>query len=376
VLPQTRTDEAPISVGVVGCGNISSVYIRNCSHLSNLSVLACADLDLQRAQERAAQFDVPRACSVEELLADSAIEVVLNLTVPLAHAEISLHALEAGKHVYSEKPLAVTREDAAAAGGLLVGCAPDTILGAGLQTARRLVDDGAIGEPIAATAFFMTSGAESWHPSPEPLYQPGGGPLLDMGPYYLAALVALLGPVRSISSMARISFPERTITETTRRGETFPVTTPSHVAGLLDFASGPVGTMIMSFDVYTHGLPDLEIYGSEGSMSLPDPNFHDGPVRLRRKGWKEWRDVHSDSPHTGNRRGLGLSDMAHAIRHGGTYRATGAFAYHILDVMQAFFDSSETGRHIPVASTCDRPEPMSIELTIEAPDDPDLWGSL
>jgi predicted dehydrogenase len=367
-------------VGVVGCGNISGVYIRNCSQLSNLSILACADLDLQRARERAAQLDVPRACSVEELLADPAVEVVLNLTVPLAHAEISLRALEAGKHVYSEKPLAVTREDgrrildAAVAGGLLVGCAPDTILGAGLQTARRLVDDGAIGEPIAATAFFMTSGAESWHPNPEPLYQPGGGPLLDMGPYYLAALVALLGPVRCISSMARISFPERTITETTRHGETFPVTTPTHVAGLLDFASGPVGTMIMSFDVYTHGLPDLEIYGSEGSMSLPDPNFHDGPVRLRRKRWKEWRDVHSDSPHTGNRRGLGLSDMANAIRHGETYRATGDFAYHTLDVMQAFFESTESCRHIRITSTCNRPEPMPIELTVEAPDDLDAWG--
>jgi predicted dehydrogenase len=366
-----QTDGAPITVGVIGCGNISGVYLKNCAEFPNLSVLACADLDPERARQRAAEFRVPRACSVEELLADPAIEVVLNLTVPLAHAGISLRALEAGKHVYSEKPLAIAREEArhildmAQQAGLRVGCAPDTFLGGGLQTARKLIDEGAIGRPVAATAFFMTPGSESWHPDPAPLYGMGAGPLFDMGPYLITALAALLGPVRRVSGIGRITYPERTITSRPRHGEVIRVTTPTHVAALLDFASGAIGTVISSFDVHAHHLPDLEIYGSEGSTSGPDPNFYHGPVRLRRAGQREWRDVHSDSPYTANWRGLGLSDMARAIRCGGSFRASGELAYHVLDVMHAILESSESGRRVEVTSTCERPEPLAVEAVVD-----------
>jgi predicted dehydrogenase len=357
---------------VIGCGYISSVYLKNCAELPNLSVLACADLDPQRAETRAAEFGVPRACSVAELLDDQAIEVVLNLTVPLAHAGVSLRALQAGKHVYSEKPLAITREEArhildtAKNAGLLVGCAPDTFLGAGLQTSRKLVDDGAIGRPVAATAFFMTPGSESWHPDPAPLYGSGAGPLFDMGPYFLTVLVALLGPIRRVSGLARLTYAERKITSRPRHGETITVTVPTHVAALLDFASGAAGTLITSFDVHAHHLPDLEIYGSEGSTHGPDPNFYHGPVRLRRHDWRDWREVHSDSPYSANWRGLGLADMARAIRRGDSFRAGGELAYHILDVMHAILESSESGRHVDIASTCERPEPLPTEIFIES----------
>lgn len=356
--------DSPLAVGVVGCGEISGVYLANCNVFPNLEVRACADLDAERARRSAAEFGVPRACTVEELLADEEIQVVLNLTVPAAHAGISLRALESGKHVYSEKPLAATREDArrilemAEARGLRVGCAPDTFLGDGLQNCRRLVDEGAIGEPVAAAASYMSGGHESWHPNPDFFYRPGGGPMLDLGPYYVTALVALLGPVLRVSGSARMTFPERTITSSPRSGERIRVDVPTHVTGVMDFDGGAIATVITSFDVQWHDLPALEIYGSEGTLRGPNPGTFRGPVWLRRAGEREWTEIPVAGRYTRDSRGLGLAEMAAAIRAGRPHRASGELAYHVLDVMLAIEDASRERRHVRPPSTCSRPRPL------------------
>jgi predicted dehydrogenase len=362
---------SPVSVGVIGCGTISSIYLQMAKRLRILDVQACADLYLERAQARATEFDIPRACSVEALLADPEIEVVLNLTVPAAHAEITLAALEAGKHVYTEKPLAISRIDGrrvldeAKERRLRLGSAPDTFLGGGLQTCRKLIDDGWIGEPVAAVAFMMSRGPERWHPDPAFFYQQGAGPMLDMGPYYLTALVSLLGPIRRVTGSARITFAERTITSQPRFGATIPVTTPTHIAGVLDFASGAVGTIITSFDVWASNVPRIEVYGTHGSLSVPDPNTFGGPVRVRRAGAEAWSELPLTHGYTENSRGIGLAEMAYALRSGRPHRADGDLAYHVLDVMQAFEESSEQGQHVEMSSTCSRPAPLLGSLLEE-----------
>jgi len=356
----------PVKVGIVGCGTISAIYLRNAQWLSAIEIAACADLFPERAAARAAEYGVPKACGVAELLADPAIEIVLNLTIP--HAEIALAALVAGKSVYNEKPLAISRADGqrilalAAAKELYVGCAPDTFLGGGIQTCRKLIDDGAIGQPVAAVAFMMNHGPEHWHPDPDFYYQVGAGPMFDMGPYYLTALVNLLGPVRRVTGSAQITSPERTITSEPKYGTTIRVNTPTHVAGLMDFASGAVGTIITSFDVWGSNLPRIEIYGTEGTLSVPDPNTFGGPVRLNRARQQEWENVPLTHGHAENSRGLGVADMAVAIRFGRPHRASGALAYHVLDLMHAFHDASRAGTHIDIASTCDRPAPVPLGL--------------
>jgi predicted dehydrogenase len=352
-----------VKVGIIGCGNISGVYLKNCPAFG-LPVVAVADIDLARARARATEYEVPRACQPEELLADPAIDLVINLTIPAAHGAVALAALQAGKSVYNEKPLAITREEArqmldlADARGLLVGCAPDTFLGAGLQTCRRLIDEGAIGEPVAATAFMAGHGPESWHPDPEFFYKVGGGPLFDLGPYYITALVSLLGPVARVAGSARISFAERLITSKPKYGTRIAVETPTHIAGVLDFAAGPIATMIMSFDVWAAELPRIEIYGSEGTLSVPDPNTFGGPVRLFRPGARAWEEVPLIAGHSDNSRGLGVADMARALREGGSYRASGRLAYHVLDVMHALLETAAEGRRLDIASTVERPEPL------------------
>jgi predicted dehydrogenase len=351
----------PVNVGVIGCGNISGIYLEAGRKFSILNIVACADIDLARAQAQAEKYGVPKACSPAELLADPSIEVVVNLTVPGAHAEVALAALEAGKSVYNEKPLAIEREDAqrmlalAESKGLRVGCAPDTFLGGGLQTCRALIDSGVIGAPVAATAFMLGHGPEGWHPNPDFFYQRGAGPMFDMGPYYLTALTTLLGPVRRVTGSAQISFAERTITSQPLHGTVIKVNTATHVAGVLDFASGPVATLVTSFDVWAAEVPRIEIYGALGSLSLPDPNTVGGPVRVRLAGEKEWREVPIAHGYTANSRGLGVADMAYALRIGRAHRANGTLAYHVLDLMHAFHDASREGRHIELASTCERP---------------------
>ena len=357
-------ESTPVKIGVVGAGKISGIYLQNGAVFDDFEVVACADLLVERAREQARQYGVPRACDPEELLADPEVEVVLNLTVPAVHAEVSLAALEAGKHVYTEKPLAVGREDGlrilevAADRGLLIGCAPDTFLGGGLQTCRKVMDEGIIGEPVASTAVMMTHGPEGWHPNPDFFYQPGAGPMFDMGPYYLTALTTLLGPVRRVTGSARVTFPERQVTSQPLAGTTITVNTPTHVAGVMDFEGGAVGTLVTSFDVWSETHSRIDIYGTEGTLSVPDPNTFGGPVRVWRSGDEAWTDVPLTHPYTENSRGLGLADMARALRSGRKPRASGELGGHVLDVIHAFLDSSESGRHIDVKSTFERPEPL------------------
>ena len=352
------------NVGIVGCGNISGIYLEAGKKWDILNIVACADIDLARAQAQAAKYGIPTACGVAELLADPSIDIVINLTVPAAHAEVALAALAAGKSVYNEKPLALDREqakqmlDLAREKGLRVGCAPDTFLGGGLQTCRKLIDEGVIGEPIGASAFMMSHGPEGWHPNPEFFYQPGAGPMFDMGPYYLTALTSLLGPVRRVTGSTRVSFPERVIGSAPLRGQVIKVNTPTHIIGVLDFTAGAIATIVTSFDVWSSELPRMEIYGSKGTLSLPDPNTFGGPVRVRLAGEQSWSEVPIAHGYTENSRGLGVADMADAIRTGRTHRANGELAYHVLDLMHTIHDASREGRHIDMTSSCARPEPL------------------
>jgi predicted dehydrogenase len=355
-------------IGIIGCGNISGTYLRVAPTFDILEVAAVSDVIPELAKSRAQEYNVQQVLTVEELLADPEISIVVNLTPPTAHASIALRALEAGKSVYNEKPLAINRKDArqmlqfAQEHKLLVGCAPDTFMGAGLQTCRKLIDDGAIGHPIAATAFMLGRGPEPWHPSPDFFYQIGGGPMFDMGPYYVTALVNMLGPVKRITGSAQISFPERTIGSGARKGTQITVETPTHIVGVLDFAGGAVGNLITSFDVWAHQLPRIEIYGTDGSLSVPDPNTFGGPVMLWKPETKAWEEVPLLPIRSENSRSLGIADMAYALRSGRAHRASGALAYHVLDVMHGIHDASREGKHIMLESSCERPAPMPIGL--------------
>ncbi len=351
-----------VKIGVVGCGNISNIYLESGKKFDVLDIVAVADLDLERARAKAEEHGIPQALSVAEMLADPEIEIVLNLTVPKAHYEVCKAALEAGKHTYVEKPLSLTRDQGrdllriAKEKNLRVGGAPDTFLGAALQTCRKLIDDGAIGRPVAATAFMLGRGVETWHPNPEFYYKPGGGPMLDMGPYYLTALISLLGPIRRVTGSAQMSFPERMITSQPLSGQSIIVETPTHIAGVLDFQSGAVGTIITSFDVWAHNLPPIEIHGSEGSLSVPDPNHFGGVVKLYRE--EKWEEVPLTHGYDENSRGIGVADMAYAIQESRPQRASGELAFHVLDAMYGFLDSSESGRHYLMESAGVRPEAL------------------
>ena len=309
----------PLGVGVVGCGVISEIYLKNAALFPQIEIRGVADLMPEAAAARADAFGVA-AVSTEELLARDDIDIVLNLTIPAAHAEVGQMALAAGKHVYSEKPLAGSLADARAlaeaadAAGLRIGCAPDTFLGGGHQTARALVDAGRIGTPSAGTAVLMLAGHERWHPNPDFYYQPGGGPLLDMGPYYITAMVNLLGPVARVSALASRGRDTRIIATGPRSGQAVPVEVATHVAGVMEFASGALVQIATSFEVRAHRHTPLELYGPDGSLLIPDPNRFDGTVELFADDWtpQPMRHAHGD----GNYRGLGLADMAAAIVRG------------------------------------------------------------
>jgi predicted dehydrogenase len=364
-----------LAVGVVGCGTVSEPYLQNMSASPLLKVVACADQVQERAQARAAEFHVPKACTVEELLADPEVDLVVNLTVPSAHVEINLAALAAGKHVYSEKPLATTRDDgsrileAAEASGLHVVCAPDTVLGAGVQTCLRLLENGEVGEPLAASGFIFNRGPENWHPNPAFFYQPGGGPLLDMGPYYLTTLVCLLGPVRQVTGMTRILYPERTPDKGPRKGETFKVSTPTFIAGALEFESGAQATLVTSYGIWGSDLPHMQLYCTNGILGVPDPNTFGGPIRFRSNDDDAgWRDVPLQYSHTGpgrNCRGVGVAETALAIREGRRPRLSGELAFHVLDVMLSILESYTKGRHVKVKSTCRRPAALPLQTGLE-----------
>jgi predicted dehydrogenase len=357
----------PVKVGIVGCGYISGIYLQNGKKLEAIDIVAGSDLLPERAEARAEEYDI-HVCTNEEIYSDPEIEIVLNLTTPDAHFDVAMEAIDAGKSVYNEKPLAINLEDgrklvdAAAKKGVLLGCAPDTFMGGGIQTCRKLIDDGWIGEPVAATAFMVCHGHESWHPDPEFYYKVGGGPMLDMGPYYLTALVNLIGPMRRVTGSARITFPERTITSEPKYGANIEVEVPTHVAGVIDFRNNAVGTIITSFDVWGAQLPRMEIYGTEGTLSVPDPNTFGGPVRLMRSGSEVWSEVPLSHRYAENSRALGVADMALALRSGRAQRANGDMAYHVLEAMHAFHAASKKGRAIRLKSKCKRPEPIPMGL--------------
>lgn len=371
-------------IGIIGCGNISGIYFKTAVTVRNLELVGAADLEPGRAQaaldnvqakiasgeyKNAAITRVlpPTAMTVKELLANEEIELVLNLTVPKAHAQIALASLQAGKHTYAEKPFATNRKDGqkimtlAREKKLRVGCAPDTFLGGGHQTCRKLLDDGWIGKPVAATAFMTCHGHESWHPSPEFYYEVGGGPMFDMGPYYLTALVNLLGPAQRVTGFAKATFPTRTITSAAKYGKIVKVETPTHIASTIEFVNGTIVTLIMSFDIWKAELPCIEIYGTEGSMSVPDPNGFGGVVRVARAG-KGYTEVPLTHGYADNSRGLGVADMASAILSRRDHRANGDLAFHVLDIMQASLDAQKTGKVIELTSTCQRPAMLPLGL--------------
>lgn len=353
----------PVGIGIIGCGTISPAYLKAARSFPILDIRGLADVNEAAAAARAAEFGL-RAMSVDALLADPAIEIVVNLTIPKVHVEVGLQVLAAGKHVHSEKPLGITTAeawpllDAGDSLGLRVGCAPDTFLGGAHQTCRHLVDTGAIGTPVGGTAFFMCPGHERWHPAPAFYYLSGGGPMLDMGPYYITDLVNLLGPVARVAGMTSMTRSERTITSAPLAGTSIPVEVPTHVAGTLHFASGAIISMAMSFDVPKHRHLPLELYGTEGALIIPDPNFFGGQIELAKTG-EDWMPIETEHAYAdANYRSLGVADMAHAIRENRPHRASGALAFHVLEVMEAFNRSSESGGFVTIDSRPPRPAPM------------------
>lgn len=359
------TTSKPVGIGIVGAGVISEVYLKNLSTMfEHTKVIGVADVLPERARARADQFGV-EALTVDELLAHPEIDLVVNLTIPAAHADIAFRALDAGKSIYNEKPLAIEREEGqrilemAKEKGLRAGSAPDTFLGGGLQTVRKLLDEGIIGAPVAVNAAMRNHGMEHWHPDPFFFFQPGAGPLFDVGVYYVTALASLLGPFASVAAMARASFPERTITNGPKNGQKVPVTTPTHIVSAIEFESGVLGTLTASFDVWETGYTSLVIYGEKGTIRCPDPNTFGGPIQLLLAGESEWQEIPVELPNTENSRGLGAADLAMAIRDGGPSRVDGELGYHVLDVMHAVLESAERGEHVAVESTLERPAPMT-----------------
>lgn len=346
----------PVGVAVVGAGVISDQYLANLSTFPDLRLLGVADLDVGRAREQAAAYGIPEFGDVDAVLGIPEVEIVVNLTVPAAHAEVARAALRAGKHVYGEKPLVVDRAEGkrllveAATADLRIGCAPDTFLGAGFQSAQRAIGAGVIGEPVAAITAVMNPGPDRWHPNPEFLFARGGGPVFDLGPYYLTALVALLGPVARVSSAARRGRDTRTIGSGPRQGQEFTVEVATHVSALLEFRGGVSAVSTFSFDSW-HRHRLFEVLGTEGTLAVPDPNSFQESVQVMRPGGTEWEDLPVEGDSTG--RGMGVLDMARSLRAGTPHRASGEMAQHVLDLMTAM----ETGDSV-IDSAPDRPESL------------------
>ena len=367
-------------IGIAGIGKISGVYMDNLSGVfgKRVKLGGVTDIYADRAQKAAGQYTVKAFASTEEMINSGDVDIVLNLTQPQYHFDIALSAVNAGVHIYNEKPLCVERAQGAqllriaAEKNVRIGGAPDTFLGPGLQTCRKIIDDGMIGKPIAANAFMLCHGPEHWHPAPEFFYKAGGGPMFDMGPYYLTALVSLLGPVSRISGSAQKGQAERLITSEPLNGTKITVEIPTHVTGILDFACGAVGIIAMSFDVWSHSMPCIEIYGTEGTLSVPDPNFFRGEVRVRRFREDNWTAVpliqlETKNPDEkkslstlNNLRGIGITDMAEALDQGRPHRASAEMTYHVLDIMHGIHDASGSGSYYTAQSTCKRPDAMAL----------------
>lgn len=359
----------PIRVGVIGCGVISGKYFDTLQGLAPAEISVVADRDVGRAEAVGADRGF-RASSVEDLLRDPTVDVVLNLTTPDAHADVALRAIAAGKPVYNEKPLAATTWearkilDAAADAGVMVGCAPDTVLGTGIQTARAAIDGDAIGTPVAATATFTSAGPDLWHPNPDFYFLPGGGPLLDMGPYYITSLVTMLGPVVEVVGAGARPRDERVIGKGPRQGESIPVAVDTHVTGVLVHASGVLSTLVMSFDTAASHAAPIEVHGLEGTLAIGSPNKFDAPTQLRRPGkGQEWSDVPVSAGYAGSSRGYGVVDMMTTLDDT-LPRASGALGYHVLDVMESVLRSAGAKQTVTVESTCERPAPVPLTQAV------------
>lgn len=345
----------PVGVAVIGAGNISKQYLDNLTVFPDLLVLVIADLSEDAAAARAREYGIPASGGVDAALNHPDVEIIVNLTIPAAHVEVATAAVTAGKHVWTEKPFSLDRESglgllkAADAAGRRLGCAPDTFLGAGLQTARRLIERGDIGTPLTAMTTFQTPGPESWHPNPAFLFQYGAGPLFDMGPYYLTALVQTFGPVSRVAAMGSKSREVRVIGSGPRLGEEFKVEVPTHVSAMAQFEGGQSSHSVFSFESPRERVGFVEITGTEATIALPDPNYFGGDLRLWRAGDEDWTVIPATGPSNG--RGMGVLDMARAIRSGRPHRATGQLAYHVLDTMVAISESVGSGTFIDVESS-------------------------
>lgn len=368
----STVNERALRVGVVGVGVISQQYFEHFPALPGLELAAVADLDVARAQQIGAAQGV-RGTTVDDLLAADDVDVVLNLTIPAAHADIATRVLAAGKHVYGEKPLAMSTAEAAPvleaarAAGLRVGSAPDTVLGTGIQTARAALDDGAIGTPVGAAVAWSAPGHELWHPAPAFYYQPGGGPLLDMGPYYLTSLVTFFGPVVRVSGSATRSARERTIATGPNAGTSIPVDIDTHVVAVLEHENGVVSTVTVSFEVWATRAPLFEVYGTAGTLGVPDPNRFSDPVSIATADDRAWRELPVSSGYADAGRGYGLADMAHAIATDRPHRASGDLAFHVLEVMEAVAGAARDHTVVEVRSRVDRP------ATVPAGSAPGSW---
>ncbi|MDR1541162.1 MAG: Gfo/Idh/MocA family oxidoreductase [Clostridiales bacterium] len=352
-------------IGFVGVGAISGIYLENIANVfKEIEIAGVCDLIAERAEKAREKFGVHVYKDMHEMLKDPTVDIILNITRPYEHFDVTMAALEAGKHVYSEKPLGATLEegvklvDRARQLELKIGGAPDTFMGAGIQTCRKIIDSGLIGTVVGASAFMVCRGHESWHPDPEFYYKFGGGPMLDMGPYYLSALVNLLGPVKTVAGMAKASFEKRLITSQPKSGTVIDVDVPTYITGMMRFHSGAQGTIFTTFDAYAAEVPRIEIYGSEGTLSVPDPNTFGGPVRLFRPEKGEFLEFPLTFGYSENSRGLGLADMAKSLESGGSFRASSEITFHVLEIMESFHKSSSNNAFVDLKSAPSKPEPM------------------
>lgn len=365
-----------MNIGIIGCGNISTAYLQLAPQFRHLDFTACSDLNMEAATLLANEFGI-RALSVEEMLADPEIELIVNLTVPAAHFDVSTRILNAGKHVYSEKPFVLSYADGmsllslAESKGKRIGSAPDTFLGGAHQSARAVIDSGRVGNIIGGSCHFMNHGLESWHPNPDFFYQQGGGPMLDMGAYYLSNLVQLVGPVKSVMAMSSAPFSSRTISSEPRAGQSIPVEVDTSVHSLLEFCNGALITMSLSWDVWQHDHNRMELYGSEATLHVPDPNFFGGELKISKDD--DCESIDSDHPfeaanftdsndnHVANYRGAGLADMIEAIVNNKPHRCSERLALHVIDVMTSALHSSESRECVDIQSTCDRPQALGAD---------------
>jgi len=355
----------PLGLAVVGCGTISNQYLKNLTQFPDVRVLFCADIDSGRARAQAAAYDVPRFGSVEQALDHPGVGLVVNLTIPAAHAQIAAAAVSAGKHVWNEKPLTLDVAtgqqllEQAQAAELRVGCAPDTVLGAGIQSARRIIAEGGIGAPLSALTLFQGPGPESWHPDPEFLFAKGAGPLFDMGPYYLSTLATIFGPASRVAAVSRQARKARTVGSGPKQGTEFPVQVPTYTAALAEYAAGQAAQLLFTWDspLSRHGF--IEITGTEATLAIPDPNRFGGDLRIRRANDSDWTVIPSAGATAG--RGMGVVDMARAIAEGEPHRAGGDMALHVLELMVKIDRSAATGQFEPIETTFDIPSPLNVE---------------